>query len=116
VTAALAPRYAPQGSLEYMTRPLAGASARADAPAPIELVTDLAGMRAFSRAQGLGFCETDAEYREWVPWMTAANVRNLTNPRQRFYVSHLDGTPAACLLMVLHAGIAGIYAVATAPA
>jgi ribosomal protein S18 acetylase RimI-like enzyme len=72
-------------------------------------------METFSELQSRGFLENQEAYATWHPWLRAANFKNLQNKDQYFFIAEIDGTPAGVVLMIVHEGIAGIYAVATPP-
>jgi GNAT superfamily N-acetyltransferase len=81
----------------------------------IEVANDSAQMDVFSEVQSRGFLESVDDYKNWHPWLSAANHRNLQNPKQSFYVGSLGSTVLGVVLSVIEGGTAGIYAVATLP-
>jgi GNAT superfamily N-acetyltransferase len=72
----------------------------------------LADFEVFSWVQARGFNPDDEKYAVWHPWLRQANMHNLGNPDQYFYVASL-GEPVGTALLLVHEGIGGIYAVAT---
>jgi GNAT superfamily N-acetyltransferase len=81
----------------------------------IRQATDRDAMVDFALAQARGFLEDEDKFAEWMPWLREADMRNLANSRQDFFVQY-DGTqPVACALSVYDSSFAGIYAVATVP-
>ncbi|HBN09854.1 MAG TPA: hypothetical protein DD435_14815 [Cyanobacteria bacterium UBA8530] len=72
----------------------------------------LADFEVFSWVQARGFVPDDEDYAFWHPWLRQANMHNLGNPDQSFYVASL-GEPVGTALLLVHEGIGGIYAVTT---
>jgi GNAT superfamily N-acetyltransferase len=81
----------------------------------IRQVTDSDAMQDFAVAQTRGFFEDGDAVAEWISWLREADLRNLANPRQEFFVQHDGVQPVACALSVYDSSFAGIYAVATVP-
>jgi GNAT superfamily N-acetyltransferase len=81
----------------------------------VEVVDSVGAMETFSEVQTWGFDATEEGYREWHPWLRQANLRNLDNSEQRFYIGRLGDAAVGVTLTVCTSGIAGIYAVATLP-
>jgi GNAT superfamily N-acetyltransferase len=81
----------------------------------IEQVTDEAGMARFSDVQTRGFADPGEELEPLYTFLHAANLRNLGEADQRFYVGWADGAPVAVTLLLVYGSTAGIYAVATLP-
>jgi ribosomal protein S18 acetylase RimI-like enzyme len=73
---------------------------------------ELAG---FSYVQSHGFVAAGEPVEPLYAFLHEANRRNLHDPAQTFFVGYLDRAPAAVTLLLVHDGIAGIYAVATLP-
>lgn len=74
---------------------------------------DAMEVEVFSDLQSRGFIEDADELADWAPWLTAANVRNLSNAACHFLLADLDGQPSAVTLVLESPGACGIYAVAT---
>lgn len=79
------------------------------------VVRDAVGMEIFSETQSRGFCEKEAVYAEWYPWLRAANFKNLGNENQYFYIGSIEGKAVAVCLMVFTQDHVGIYSVTTLP-
>jgi GNAT superfamily N-acetyltransferase len=108
-------RYQPQGAIVYM----AMASSPPERPAPanleIAVVRTESEMTKFSEVQTRSFLDEGESYEELFKFLNAANLKNLWNPSQAFYLASVDGKPVGVTLMLYTQGVAGIYAVATLP-
>jgi GNAT superfamily N-acetyltransferase len=109
----VADRYRRSHALNYMA--LEDTAVAAKEESFIRRVADRDAMEDFALAQARGFCEGDDEFAEWMPWLREADMRNLANPRQDFFVQYDGRRPVACALSVYDSSFAGIYAVATVP-
>jgi GNAT superfamily N-acetyltransferase len=72
-------------------------------------------MSDFARVQAQSFFKEEEQRSAWVPWLKNADMRNLGNPRQDFFVQYVGREPVACALSPYESSFAGIYAVATVP-
>jgi GNAT superfamily N-acetyltransferase len=109
--------YTPAGAYVYMDLPAdRAAPTERHANLRIELASDQARMADFTRVQAEGFVEDLEERRTWERILGDANLRNVGNTAQFFYIGYVDNEPAGVTLLVLTPGTAGIYAVATRPA
>lgn len=108
-------QYKEQGALVYMA--LTGVTPTRAAPSElrIEIARTEDQLRTFSDVQTRGFLSQGASYEQWFAFLHAANLRNLENPSQIFYVAYRDREPVGVTLLLLSSGVAGIYAVATLP-
>lgn len=112
----LARGYAPGAVLVYMELP-----EHERAPAVlhdslrIEWVGDELGMADFTKAQVEGFVEDPEQQPVWYRILGDANLRNVGNAGQIFYIGYVGDEPAGVTLLVVTPGVAGIYAVATRP-
>jgi GNAT superfamily N-acetyltransferase len=81
----------------------------------IRQIADRDTMEDFALAQARGFFEDEGKLAEWMPWLREADMQNLANTRQEFFVQYDGNQPVACAVSVYESSFAGVYAVATVP-
>ncbi len=70
----------------------------------------------FSKVQSDGFLiDSDPDSVWWKDCFQKMARRNIIRSDQNFYIAYIEGIPAAVMLVVSAAGVAGIYAVTTKP-
>src|SRR5919108_272713 len=98
VPSEVAVQYRRSHVLNYMF--LESQQVASDEERSIRQATDADAMEDFALAQARGFLEEEDKFADWMPWLRDADMRNLANARQEFFVQY-DGTqPVACALSV----------------
>lgn len=81
----------------------------------VERVSTEDGLAAFSDVQAQGFLLPHESFATWQTFLHEANTRNFRDSTQHFYLGRLQGRAVAVTLLLVHAGVAGLYAVTTLP-
>jgi GNAT superfamily N-acetyltransferase len=102
-----------EAEIVFLRKPASAASF--NGAATIRAAATPEDIEVFSLVQGRGFLEDEQDFRDWHPWLGAANLRNLGHRDCRFLIAERDGQPAAVALLVESPRACGIYAVATPP-
>ncbi|MDX1271475.1 GNAT family N-acetyltransferase [Bizionia paragorgiae] len=81
----------------------------------IKQVKTQADIDLFSQVQASGFCETEAIYNRWFPFLKQKNDEGLLYKNQYYFMASINKQTVATCLIVDSDSVYGIYGVATAP-
>lgn len=72
-------------------------------------------LEEFTHVQTAAFSDSEADYDEWLDWLSRMNDRAMSRPNHDFWLLRENGTAVSCLITVRTLGLIGIYGVGTLP-